>query len=1057
MIKYLELCVELKKSYVAKEGIYQYKIICQQTYIKSFEDVVRKYLEMAEEKAEAAKEAAQASVLDVDDLDNAQTPEDILLSAVSSEDTQDRTDRVVLIPWVKFLWESYRQSLDLLKNNSRTERLYHDIAHQAFKFCIKYNRKTEFRKLCDNLHAHLDILKKQQNQQQTTHQQQNVINLNNPESQAMHLETRLVQLDSAIQMELWQEAYKATDDIKRFGLMNLSKKPPKPQLMANYYQKLALVFLKANCPLFHSVALFRLFHLSKELRKNITAEDVQKMASRVVAATLAIPIPPNRPEIDKIVDTEENVIENHQRNLASLLGLTTNVPTRNSLIKDLKRMGVLQHSYQSLQELYRWLEVDFHPLMLSSRVLQVVDFIEKCEDCPDLKQYVSSIKDVTIMRLLKEVSQVYQSIEYSRLLELCPFATFTRLEKMVVEAARRNDLQVRIDHRRKCLNFGTELRVSQGEEIIEGPHLQSMPSEQIRRQLVNMYSTLLKARVLIEPERVKNQRDEIRSKIMTAYKLSANEEHNRLLSRQEIIEERKEQLEMLSIRREEEERKVMEENQQKIREQEEKRMAEEAEERERKQKEMREIELKRQMAMDQIQKIKAGAGNILLDLDDEELAKLRPEEIQLRKIEQLEKERREQLAKQRKLERKTDHFERAKRLEEIPLWQKAYEEWRIQDKKLWEQMESERIRDIKSEREIALQHRERLRRMLEDKDEFATSIKAQRHAEFLEKYGVYQRQLEATRQTRLEERKNTRRTERREQWLKEKQEAAERQRREAERKQQEEDDARRAAVVEKQRQKELEIEAKLAREREDLQKPKEAEIVKKPQLVKPTAEDDDWRKKDERESWRAPVRSVPEESKTASLQQPWRPKGRVLGAHDDDLPRREEKSREPFSDNRDRDFPRTDRRPLRREEPREEENWRSRSSRNDVEEDRGQRNIPRPMERRFDDRRGEERRMDDRRDERRMEDRRDERRMEDRRDERRVDDRTTRPLRDQDPRKPISRADVDDWRRKPDKDKDERDFRGSKDSYNQRDRINRGPVRSKLTSALVYWNTIIMI
>lgn len=75
----------------------------------------------------------------------------LLLSAVSGEDAQDRTDRVLLTPWVKFLWESYRQCLELLRNNSRVERLYHDIAQQAFKFCLKYNRKTEFRKLCDNV------------------------------------------------------------------------------------------------------------------------------------------------------------------------------------------------------------------------------------------------------------------------------------------------------------------------------------------------------------------------------------------------------------------------------------------------------------------------------------------------------------------------------------------------------------------------------------------------------------------------------------------------------------------------------------------------------------------------------------------------------------------------------------------------------------------------------------------------------------------------------------------------------------------------------------------
>ena len=34
-----------------------------------------------------------------------------------------------------------------------------------------------------------------------------------PESQAMHLETRVAQLDSAIQMEVWQEVFKAVENI----------------------------------------------------------------------------------------------------------------------------------------------------------------------------------------------------------------------------------------------------------------------------------------------------------------------------------------------------------------------------------------------------------------------------------------------------------------------------------------------------------------------------------------------------------------------------------------------------------------------------------------------------------------------------------------------------------------------------------------------------------------------------------------------------------------------------------------------------------------------------
>jgi translation initiation factor 3 subunit A len=54
-------------------------------------------------------------------------------------------------------------------------------------------------------------------------------------------------------MELWQEAYKAVEDIH--NLMSISKKALQPKLMAQYYQKLALVFWKSGTPLFHAAAV----------------------------------------------------------------------------------------------------------------------------------------------------------------------------------------------------------------------------------------------------------------------------------------------------------------------------------------------------------------------------------------------------------------------------------------------------------------------------------------------------------------------------------------------------------------------------------------------------------------------------------------------------------------------------------------------------------------------------------------------------------------------------------------------------------------------------------
>lgn len=79
MFKYLDLCVELKKSHIAKEGLFQYRNMFQSVNVGSLENVIRGYLRMAEEKTENAREQSAQAVIDIDDLDNLATPESILL------------------------------------------------------------------------------------------------------------------------------------------------------------------------------------------------------------------------------------------------------------------------------------------------------------------------------------------------------------------------------------------------------------------------------------------------------------------------------------------------------------------------------------------------------------------------------------------------------------------------------------------------------------------------------------------------------------------------------------------------------------------------------------------------------------------------------------------------------------------------------------------------------------------------------------------------------------------------------------------------------------------
>ncbi|XP_071827297.1 eukaryotic translation initiation factor 3 subunit A-like [Apostichopus japonicus] len=862
MEKYLGLCVELRKSHVAKEGLYQYKIISQQVNVKSLEDVVRKYLQLAEAKTESARKESAQTVDDIDDLDNVNTPEDLLLSAVSGEDVQARTDRVVLIPWVKFLWESYRQCLDLLRNNNRLEGLYQDVAHGAFRFCQKYQRKTEFRKLCDNLRNHLALIQKHQNQPLS-------INLNSPESQQVHLDTRLFQLETAIHMELWQEAYKAVEDIH--NLMEISKKTPKAQLMATYYTKLGLVFWKSGNRLFHACALHRLLQLSREHRKNLSTEEMQRMASRVLLATLSVPICPPRNDIGDMLDMGNTAVDN-ERKLAKMLGLQT-PPNRAQLANDLIKYNVVPHVLPELRELFNWLEIEFHPLHLCSRVSDVLSFLEASD--PDLAQYVPALQTNTLVRLLKQVAQMYDTISVSRIMELVPFYSPYQIEKTIVESARNGAVQIRLDHSQQMLSFGGELSVSQtGDQQDDGPMVQEMPSEQIRQQLTQMSKALHHALQLIRPAQLLEEKKNQKQQIIQSYRRSAVKDHQRILQRKQIIEDRKERLESITVQREREEQDQLEEQQRVQREAEQLRLSREAEDRARRKRQEELEEIQRKHAKERIKTLKQSsvAPKMFSKYTEEELEKLDADEIMAKHVEQLEAEKKELQARLKSQEKKIDYFCRAQRVEEIPLLEKQYEEEAMTSKELWEEMESERIEMAQKEREHALAIRDRLKRMTKDKNEFLNMLKETRSNIYNDKLNTFNEMIKEARGKRLMERKQKRKNDRRLKWVTEKEEA-EQQRRDEEAKRERE-------MKQKKEEEEYQERLQKLKEQEEKQAAKLREIDERMEREK-TQGDAPFRRRDEgSDSWRRDEnRSAPERPADSDQagNRPWRPRFREEG------------------------------------------------------------------------------------------------------------------------------------------------------------------------------------
>ncbi|ORX57305.1 hypothetical protein BCR36DRAFT_319631 [Piromyces finnis] len=702
--KYVELAVKLRKGKMAKEALHQFKNICliqgNDINIKRCVDSIKKnidsFIKLSEMELEKAQAKADKITLDsIEDLEASETPESILLSSVSSEVGKDRTNREVVTPWLKFLWEAYRTALDILRNNSRLEDLYQEVVKQAFDFCLKYQRRNEFHRLCDSLRLHLQTTLKYANQP-------NSIDLNKEESLKRHLEVRFIQLNVAAELEFWQEAYKSVEDI--YNLLDLSKKPPKDEMLINYYEKLAKVFLVSENYLFHAAAWSKYFTLSRR-RENATEEELSKMASVVLMSALAIPIITTAKTHNDIDDRSK------LQRLCSLLRVNT-VPTREILIREALEKNVLSHVSNELKELYNILEVRFHPLSFGKKIKPI---IEKLSSNEDLNKYIQPLYKVILTRLLQQLSQIYTTIKIDTVVNLINNEAYDSfaIEKFIMNGCKKNELNIRINHETQSLTFGNDPFISSKGSISEGPRLQSLPSEQMRMQLARLAKRLQTVILLINPETADIKRESKEIAIKNALE-NLQKEKEIINERIKIIEKKKEHKEQENTQREEEEQ--MKRAAQKKQEEEAKKakLAEEAKKREEERINKIRIEAEKAEARKLAEKLAEEARQKNVNIKPEDLESLDTAKLKELQIKQAEEEKRERQKKIEQLTKRLDYTDRAYRIEEIPLLKKDYEEQKKTDRAHYVALCKHQLEVAKVKHEEGMKLKKSMLRMFED-------------------------------------------------------------------------------------------------------------------------------------------------------------------------------------------------------------------------------------------------------------------------------------------------------------------------------------------------------
>jgi translation initiation factor 3 subunit A len=306
------------------------------------------------------------------------------------------------------------------------------------------------------------------------------------------IQIRLNLLDTATELEQWQEAFKTAEDIiflmDKYEKLNEderkasgSRRLPKiPSLMKlDFYSNIEKLLWISDYYLYHahcSILVKELSHKSERQVRDqckgnpekfqsqydlkLAKYDIENVDNKIILATLSTPFKnlyTNYMKIgDELFEYEKDIETETCSRMMHMLKLNV-VPSKRNLLNFIQNNKLLEKCDDRIKELFNLLENETNPFLICRKGFSIVDSFLKSDQ--KFEKYSNMIIRNIIIKSLTLMPTNYETISFTRLEKLFQ-RSFSEIEDIIVENSRTGAISCEIDHARSLINFKSPSQIS---------------------------------------------------------------------------------------------------------------------------------------------------------------------------------------------------------------------------------------------------------------------------------------------------------------------------------------------------------------------------------------------------------------------------------------------------------------------------------------------------------------------------------------------------------------------------------------------------------------------